>query len=421
MMAVLGSIRAMRSTSCLPIFERPEVRITTPRLHVRPFGVPDDEVRFGSWRLAHAVKKADCARWPTSGASMLTTIGFLLEYNSLFDWEQRELRLGGGCSDFYADISRTSLAARIAQGLALLVFEDRGYSYVGRLPSVLGPAGMRHASHSLRRLGKTNIRTPDFIFEMATSQRVLVESKGSFVTPGTTPNVKGHLADALDQLDGWDQILSPQPIESFGIGTFLREIDDWSQESSLVALVDPKPRDQQAPFEIPSDAVRRANYGAWLSSMGFTEASRRLISGVGEPQAHEVAVLNLAKRKIALAFPSPVPHQLRLASPLEILIWLRESAVAGMYVDYSGETRFLVSGIDLSCLELLSDVLRRERSEIPDDIARRVTDHNFESSVMSESDSGALQGNLLTDGTFYGELTLKLAQLRELKWQQVVL
>ncbi|WP_337137935.1 hypothetical protein [Sphingomonas aquatica] len=35
-------------------------------------------------------------------------------------------------SSFYADFSGSGFAGRIAQGMALLFLEDKGYAYVGR-------------------------------------------------------------------------------------------------------------------------------------------------------------------------------------------------------------------------------------------------------------------------------------------------
>src|SRR5581483_2730657 len=92
-----------------------------------------------------------------------------------------------------------------------------------------------------KKAGTTPSRAPDFIVENGKCERALAEAKGAFLTPNATCNIKGVLKDALDQLDGWDRIIDPQPSKNFAVGTFLREADDQFEEPSLVAFVDPEP------------------------------------------------------------------------------------------------------------------------------------------------------------------------------------
>ena len=41
--------------------------------------------------------------------------------------------------------------------------------------------------------------------------------------------------------------ITPQPIKSFAIGTFLRETGDGSKEASAIAFVDPEPEAPRRP------------------------------------------------------------------------------------------------------------------------------------------------------------------------------
>ena len=86
--------------------------------------------------------------------------------------------------------------------------------------------------------------------------------------------IKTALKDGLNQLNGWDKFITPQPAKSFAIGTFLRESADTSGETSFIAFVDPEPEAPENPVEFPPDAVRRANYASWLSAMGLEDASK---------------------------------------------------------------------------------------------------------------------------------------------------
>ena len=211
-MLPLEVLRAFRGNSSLPVHEFDRHRVQTPRRRLRPLSDPSDHVSFTAWELAHALKKADCARWPSSSLLWLGAAGFLLEQVHLFDWDSPELRLSTGMSDFYADFSRTSLSGRIGQGMALLFLERQGYAYVGRLSSLL----LRHggAALPLRSARRIHTQGPDFVVEDRDGERALAEAKGSFVPFAGRSDLKGALRQALDQLDGWDQLLSPQPLSA---------------------------------------------------------------------------------------------------------------------------------------------------------------------------------------------------------------
>ena len=59
---VLG---VLSGNSSLPIHELDKAKVQKPRAHIRPFPDSSGNVSFSAWRIAHAIKKADCARWPS--------------------------------------------------------------------------------------------------------------------------------------------------------------------------------------------------------------------------------------------------------------------------------------------------------------------------------------------------------------------
>ena len=213
----------------------------------------------------------------------------------MFDWTASEWCLNQGMSSFYADFSGSGMSGRIAQGMALLFLEDKGYAYVGRFET----EWKQRATTQNRQWPAGKTKAPDFIAENGQKEWVLAESKGGFSSPGKKPPIKGALKDGLTQLDGWDKYISPQPIKSFAIGTFLRETGDTSGETSLIAFVDPElPEVPENPVEFPRDAVRRANYASWLSLMGLDGAAARLRVGEGSPQRYELPLFTVGEAPI---------------------------------------------------------------------------------------------------------------------------
>lgn len=295
-----GEFSSLFATSFrLPVYELGRTKVQTAGAHVRPLGTPTDHMHGDLWRLAHAIKKSDSARKISAAQGALKAAGFLLEQADLFDVRDDELRLGLGMATQYEDFSRTSLTGRVAQGMTLLMLEGKGYAFSERFGSFLD----RHKASAAARavitakfakkamLGKppsrwrkrkpwlSDLRTPDFVLEKHGSDRALAESKGSFVEPGNSPDIKGHLGSALDQLDGWDKLIGPTPMKSFAVATYLREVEDLHEEPSLVAFVDPEDQPNlDAIVPEPGD-IRRASYAAWLGAMGLFAAAGRLLRG----------------------------------------------------------------------------------------------------------------------------------------------
>ena len=208
-------LRTFSGCSHLPVYECDKTNVQTLGRRVRPLRNLSTNLCFRAWRLAHAVKKADCARWPFSKNLLLGAAGFLLEHEHLFDWSSGELRLNGDMSDYYADVTRTSIAGRVAQGMALLFVEDQGYSYLGRFEAELQRYAREQPSRSTKRRSG---RLPDFILENGSKRRALAEARGRFVPLGSTPDIKGALRDALDQLNSGGRLIAPQPPKSYAVG-----------------------------------------------------------------------------------------------------------------------------------------------------------------------------------------------------------
>lgn len=405
-------VKAFSGKSGLPIHELEKAKVQKPRAHVRPFPDASGSVKFSAWRLAHAVKKADCLN-PTSIPNLWTgTVGFLLENGHLFDWGKSEFALHKGMASHYADFSGSSLAGRIAQGMALLFLEEKGYAYLGRFETVWKQYAV--AQNKPWPAGKT--KAPDFIGENANKEWVLAESKGGFATPESKPNIKGALSDGLDQLDGWDKHITPQPKKSFAIGTFLRESGDASDERSMIAFVDPEPESLENPVELPADAVRRANFGAWLSFMGFDAAADRLRTGEGEPERRQVPVVTLGRQKFVVSITSITPRYPDL-STREFWDDFQEWRFFPFDMPRGG-IQVEVVGLDLTVFEALRSRADQERTaglmELKPGLQR---------DESTEFEGGAFYGSVLSDGSLLGELRFSRSARRfpSFEWIEVEL
>ena len=397
----------------LPIHELDKVKVQKPYARICPFPNSSGNVSFTSWRLAHAIKKADLAQWPFSQTLWIGAAGFLLENAHLFDWEADKFCLNAGMSNSYADFSRSSLTGRIAQGMALLFLEEKGYAYVGRFET----EWKNQAAKQNKSCPPDKKRKPDFIAENKQKEWVLAESKGSFVSPGNKTNIKDSLKTGLEQLDGWDKYITPQPIKSFAIGTFLRESRDCSEETSLIAFVDSEPEAPEDPVEFPSDAVRRANYASWLSLMRFDDAANRIRFGAGEPQRRSVPVIALAGCKYAVSILSVSPKQPDLSSrefwddlhnwPFGCARMLKQ----GLRVE--------LVGLDLKVFETLGSV----RGSSISSALMKLNPQEGRYAAPIESDGYTFYGSIFSDGSLLGELQQNRMPWTtpEFKWIEIVL
>jgi hypothetical protein len=401
--------RAFAGQNRLPVYELKKTSVEKKYGRVRPLPSVSSEVKFGAWRLAHALAKTDCAHSPSSEVLWLGTVGFLLAHAHLFDWSSKELRLNEGMSNFYADFTRTGLAGRIAQGMALLFLEDRGYAYVGRFEA----EGKRQALAQKKPWPTGKFKAPDFIAEDKANQWILAESKGSLVSPSSQPNIKGVLNDALGQLDGWDTFFTPQPAKSFAIGTFLREHNDPDTETSLIAFVDPEPEPPQDPVQFPRDLVRRANYASWLSLMGFDDAADKLRTHAGDGVRREVPVIRLAGHDYAFTVSAIAPKQRDLSGRA---FW-RDFQNWPFWL-YPGDIRIEVIGIDLNVLHTVgSAILSPSSGELMELLP------NVDRTVNGEFDGGGFIGSVFSDGSLLGEMTLRRSSkpFPDFDWTEVTL
>ncbi|HEX7022981.1 MAG TPA: hypothetical protein VF171_09005, partial [Trueperaceae bacterium] len=191
MMIATTILSSLVGAASLPVFELDRTHVGAPGKKVRPFdpqrgflgdpkcpSLPPGELALNSWRLAHAVKKADCVR-PTLHR-WAGRIAFWLDQLTVLDWRHSNLRLLRGASEAHLDFFGSSLAGRIGQGVAILLMEDKGYRFVSHYPR------------------QANVQGPDFLVENSGSGavvRAMVESKGSFGQPKERTPIKEVLRE----------------------------------------------------------------------------------------------------------------------------------------------------------------------------------------------------------------------------------
>lgn len=251
---------------------------------IRPLPAPTGNLPFSMWRLAHAIKKAECVNPVLASMANSMALGFLLENQHLFDYSGAQFNLAEGAASYLDDFSQTGLTGRVAQGFALLQMESEGYAFVGRFDTFRKKCGVAVPTAPSKRkdkLGKSiskRIRSPDFVVERRSGDRALVESKGSFLYGGKIADIKGSMSDALKQLAPWGSQFSPAITKKFAVGTYLRELDVNDHEPSLLAFVDPEGDQDEDAASVPPNLVRRLNYASWLSAMGYRAPPRNLVS-----------------------------------------------------------------------------------------------------------------------------------------------
>lgn len=224
------------------------------------------DMYFTPLQLAHSVVKADLLN---PGSLMLPGIGFLLQASQIVDFNQLDFRLANGGATALNDFSSTSLCGRLAQGFTLLYADKKGYHFAGPLKAHLVACG------ALSPGGKS-VKAADFLFEDAKKDRIIVESKGSFADIENDPTaVKGKLKHALEnQVAPWLNKLTPPASKGFVFLSHMREAGH--REKSALIFVDP-PADQIIdPVDVPEDWLKRHNYAAWLTIMGFPRPAQRL-------------------------------------------------------------------------------------------------------------------------------------------------
>ena len=398
-------LRTFNGRSRLPVFEIDKKIVGKPHARVRPLTKATGDLSFSAWRLAHALKKADCARWPPSTLLWAGTVGFLLEHTHLFDWNSSDLRLNPGMSDFYADFTRTSTAGRVAQGMALLFLEDEGYAFVARFTSTKRSIASRKSS---RKTGQKRPKEPDFIVENSSKEQALAEAKGAFVPVDGNSYIKGDLKAALEQLGSGTTSMVPQPSRSFAVGTYLREVNDCSGEPSLIAYTDPPPDEPDEPVEIPEDAVRRANYASWLALMGLNGAARRLWTRSGEAERRNVPIIAVGKRKYVVSVASVRPEYGR--DPVDGRFWHNtEDWLIWPFGPFPDGVALELVGLDLEVVKSLEIVIR-DPSQAENLMAIQLIE---ETDIPLEVDGGTFYGSVFSDFSLLGEIRIRRGQRPE--------
>ena len=398
----LKAVRTLIGQNSLQVIEYDKTTVQKPNVWARPLDQPSKDLKFSAWQLAHAVKKADCARWPSSKSLALRSAGFLLEQADLFDWGSGELRLNPGMSDYNADFSGTSLAGRISQGTTLLFLEDEGYKYVGRFEAVMHNFGSGKRS---RKAQQKKQKAPDFVFENDVRGRALAEAKGGFLRAGGRPNIKGNLHEALKQLSNGTKLMTPQPQKSFAVGTYLRETHDCSGEPSLIAYTDSPPDEPENSVEVPKDAIRRANYASWLSLMGFDDAARRLWTGSGEPETRDVPVFTIGGHRYVVTIESVRPiYELELDDDT---FWHRFwDWPGGPFGSFPDGAALELIGLDLKVVEALGSPIRGQ-VQMEELMAIKPTDRK---DASTDIDGGSFNGSVLSDRSLLGEIRMQSPQ-----------
>jgi hypothetical protein len=258
----------------------------------------------------------------------------------------------------------------------------------------------RRAAIQNRQWPTGKAKAPDFIAENGRKEWVLAESKGGISSPGTKPPIKGALREGLTQLDGWDKYITPQPIKSFAIGTFLREAGDTAGETSLIAFVDPEPEAPENPVEFSRDEVRRANYASWLSLMGLDGAATRLRESGGEPERYELPIVTVGQRQYVVSISSVmqrVPQQSGRGSWREFLDWpFWPFAWSRDGIDIE------LVGLDLKVVHALSAVAKQAGSS-----ELTALQPSERRDTPADLDGGTFYGSIFSDGSLLGALRLR--------------
>ncbi len=388
------------SGSRLSVCERNPDRVCAKDAPVLPFDDPVSNLQIDALRLAHATKKADCARRVPPRLLDVAAEGFMMENSLLFDWNASNLRLEVGMATVFSDISRTSLAARVAQGIAVLYLETGGYSYLGRFRRFLideySPERIRQMEGVVKKVaGRTRgqAKTPDFVLENGGGMRVLAESKGSFLEPGSRPDAKAQLRDAVGQLAPWVKQMVGDVGKSYAVGSYLTEVDD--ARDSVVVVVDPEGESEPRPHSLQPEAVRRANYVSWLTGMGLRNWASRIEgrSGIREPRLIRLPVLTVGDRAFAVVPTGTVP-------------WANLFPKPSPEPDPWGEDAIVeLMGIDAEKLRILGNYAATRRPEV---LRQMESQPRME---LFEEDSPLLR-SVFSDGTLYG--AIHLARIHEL-------
>lgn len=298
MFRCIGLLLAALGTQSIEVYEWSETNIRKKRLPNGPIWAdlaqPKSALQFNGWELAHAVMKAD---YLIDRNFLLPGLGFLLQLDQIVDFRSAaNLSLVSGSPATLNDFTRTSLSGRLAQGLSILFAQQNDYCFVGHLAS--DPAVKAHLASGT---SKTK-QVADFLFEGTAKDRMILESKGSFVQADNHPSkIKSVLKNALeDQVDYWMGKVTPSATKGFAVYSCLREAGNPTP--SALIFVDPPLKRVSEPIELPEAWVRRHNYAAWLRVMGLDQTAKALREDAREGHGSvELPVITIGGRRFAMS------------------------------------------------------------------------------------------------------------------------
>jgi len=364
-------------TSSLPLVELDKNQVTAKGKQIRlrknsqrrkashcSFGNFKDRLDFKAIEFFHAAKKTELTRSFSHKELERQATAFATEYDDSFIWNTTNFRKTNRNIFSLTEFDSSRLAGRVGEAIAYLTMVKWDYVYWDRCTTIWQRAAqaakIEHREQvKVAKYLKSKISSgkpdnePDFVFEKSTREVALMEAKGGFVHPTyDDPSTKGDLAQALTQLTAWSRVISPAPSKSFGIGTYLREEGDSTGDPSLVAFVDPEgePNINIPVVEIPSDLVRRCNYGAWLSGMGLVTAGRALRDLRSKvPEAVSLPVVRIMNREFAVTV---LGWKVSLLDMLDTFFWWPDRL---QYVDHiSG---ILAVGLEVNTLEIVGSAI----------------------------------------------------------------
>ncbi|QDU44582.1 hypothetical protein Mal52_30670 [Symmachiella dynata] len=418
MLEVLGP-QLPRGSSTVPIVELEKSAVSTPNRRIvrSPQKWPNDdsalattclghaktELPIEAWQFYHAAAKTELAGSFDEDAVKMGALGIAFQTASLLRWSGETLRLRRSGIFSRKDSSRTALAGRFGEAATYLFMLQQGYIYWDHIPSLLERAmNDVRISHNeqvqfaqlikKRFKRKTPEKEPDFAFETGQGVVALAEAKGAFVPPDSSPKmVKQNLAEGLEQVDAWANLISPQPKKLFAVGLYLREEADPYPDSSLLAFVDPETdatADETVPFR--NDWIRRGNYGAWLIGMGLVGAGMALRSAqTTDTSARHLVVISFGEESFAIVTKSEMK-----ALGLALIEWNVFLALIRSYPGVNVDVPIM--GIDVSILRSVEDIIVDADADFQPD----------RKSMLRESSEWPawFSGSILPDGTLFGAL-----------------
>jgi hypothetical protein len=461
-------------SSALPILEfKPnqlKARLSRKRNFKSTLNSRPQECSFGrfnkqqlevkQWQFFHAAVKTELTHSFTAAQAYGKAIGYANYRNDILDWQSFNLRLTERDKRDLEDFANAETAGRFGEAVAYLTMISMGYVYWDRLEvllkRILRQKNVQH-DDALKLIYKITRRKlsgkqSDFVFEKQNQETSLMESKGSFVSrTRNKPTLKRDLQYALSQLARWATGITPTPQKSFAIGTYFRDVDDPA-DPSLIAVVDPpgEPDEKVPPIEVPDDAIRRGNYGAWLIGMGFEQAGNALrlesVSDAKDQRQREVQlpVISVNGTSFAIkvetlvvdsvltsritngpAGPESFPFANLLGPYWEVSYYDIYRALEELrYFPHglrgfatrlkdSGFSDCGVTGIELNTLRLIETALAAPESTA---LLRHESLQQFSAlSVENSNSEQGFAGSILPDGTMLGEIGLDLLATAELE------